>query len=254
MAELNHSREGLNPSFPYSLSHVRASTSTTSLRSSIKSYVIRASRITDAQRRSYDLLATQYSIPFSEGQCAPATFFDNENPVTVEIGFGMGAATALIAQANPDKNYLGIEVHRPGIGKLFWEIENRKLANVKIIEHDAVEVIQKMTQPNSLAAVHIFFPDPWPKKRHHKRRLVTRPFTDILASVIKPGGYLYMVTDWEDYAHWALAELSSTPGLSNSCDGFSPHQEWRPRTKFEQKGLDKNHKVWELFFYRNNEQ
>jgi tRNA (guanine-N7-)-methyltransferase len=220
---------------------------------SIKSYVIRAGRITGAQKRSCDLLAGKYGIPFSENKKDPSSFFGNENPVTVEIGFGMGDATARIAQANPGKNYLGIEVHKPGVGKLLWEIESRKLANVKIIEHDAVEVVEKMLPPDSLDAAHIFFPDPWPKKRHHKRRLVTRPFTDILAGAIKPGGYLYMVTDWEDYARWALAELSGTPGMSNSCADFSPPQGWRPRTKFEQKGLDKNHKVWELFFIKNHE-
>jgi tRNA (guanine-N7-)-methyltransferase len=219
----------------------------------IKSYVLRAGRLTDAQKRSYGLLSEKYLVPFEAQATNPQDFFGNKNQVTLEIGFGMGTATAIIAEANPDKNYLGIEVHRPGIGKLLWEIEKRGLANVRIIEHDAVEVLEKMIAPVSFEAVHIFFPDPWPKKRHHKRRLVTRPFTDTLALALKPGGYLYMVTDWEDYAKWALTELGTTPGLSNSFCGFSPSQEWRPRTKFEQKGLDKNHKVWELFFNRNNE-
>jgi tRNA (guanine-N7-)-methyltransferase len=198
-------------------------------------------------------LSEKYLVPFEAQSANPQDFFGSEGLLTLEIGFGMGAASALIAEANPGKNYLGIEVHRPGIGKLLWEIERRGLANVRIIEHDAVEVLEKMIAPASFEAIHIFFPDPWPKKRHHKRRLVTRPFTDTLAHALKPGGYLYMVTDWEDYAKWALAELGATPGLSNSCGGFSLSQEWRPRTKFEQKGLDKNRKVWELFFNRNHE-
>jgi tRNA (guanine-N7-)-methyltransferase len=219
----------------------------------IKSYVLRAGRLTEAQKRSYGLFSEKYLIPFETQPANPRDFFSNEDQVSLEIGFGMGTATAIIAEANPCKNYLGIEVHRPGIGKLLWEIEKRGLANVRIIEHDAVEVLEKMISPASIEAVHIFFPDPWPKKRHHKRRLVTRPFTDTLARALKPGGYLYMVTDWEDYAKWALAELGATPGLSNPSCGFSPAQEWRPRTKFEQKGLDKNRKVWELFFYRNHE-
>ena len=218
----------------------------------IKSYVLRAGRMTAAQRRSYDSLAAEYIIPCSE---APADFnalFGNANPVTVEIGFGMGIATAAIAAANPAKNYLGIEVHRPGIGRLLWEIENQKLANIKIVEHDAAEVFERMIPPSSLEAVHIFFPDPWPKKRHHKRRLVKRPFTETLARALANGGYLYMVTDWEEYGNWALEELSQTAGLKNQYEVFAPPQAWRPRTKFEQKGLAKNHETRELFFIRNS--
>jgi tRNA (guanine-N7-)-methyltransferase len=176
-----------------------------------------------------------------------AKIFGNHNPVIAEIGFGMGLATAIIAAENPHKNYIGIEVHRPGIGRLLWEIEQRSLSNIRIIEHDAVEVFLHMIPPQSLEGIHLFFPDPWPKKRHHKRRLVQRPFTGILANSLKPQGYIYMVTDWEDYAHWALAELTATEGLAGSGDGFSAPQDWRPRTRFEQKGLEKNHQVRELF-------
>ena len=179
--------------------------------------------------------------------------FGNNNPVTVEIGFGMGLATAIIAEENPAKNYVGIEVHRPGIGRLLWEIEQRSLANIRIIEQDAALVFEKMIPPRSLEGIHLFFPDPWPKKRHHKRRLVKRPFTAALAAGLKPGGYLYMVTDWEDYAAWALAELGATDELVNSCDGFAQPRDWRPRTAFEKKGLAKNHQVRELFFYKHEE-
>ncbi|MDR2110764.1 MAG: tRNA (guanosine(46)-N7)-methyltransferase TrmB, partial [Spirochaetaceae bacterium] len=175
-------------------------------------------------------------------------FFGNEAPVTVEIGFGMGLATALIAQENPGKNYLGIEVFRPGIGRLLWEIEKRRLDNIRIIEHDAVEVFEEMIPPACLEGVHIFFPDPWPKKRHHKRRLIKRPFTDLLARRLRPSGYLYKVTDWAEYGEWALEALSVTPGLVNPYGGFAPPQTWRPRTKFEAKGLQKNHEVRELLF------
>jgi tRNA (guanine-N7-)-methyltransferase len=180
-----------------------------------------------------------------------AEIFGNNNPVIVEIGFGMGQATAIIAAENPAKNYVGIEVHRPGIGRLLWEIEQRSLANIRIIEHDAAEVFLNMIPPHSLHGIHLFFPDPWPKKRHHKRRLVQRPFTETLAASLKERGYLYMVTDWEDYAAWALEALTSTEGLVNSVlNGFSPPQNWRPHTRFEQKGLEKNHQVRELFFKR----
>ena len=178
-----------------------------------------------------------------------AALFGNSNPVVAEIGFGMGMATAIIAGDNPHKNYLGIEVHRPGVGRLLWEIQQRSLSNIRIIEHDAVEVFAQMIPPHSLEGIHLFFPDPWPKKRHHKRRLVKRPFTRTLADRLKPRGYLYMVTDWEDYAQWSLAELGSTQGLVNTGDGFAEPQTWRPCTCFEKKGLAQNHQVRELLFY-----
>jgi tRNA (guanine-N7-)-methyltransferase len=216
----------------------------------IKSYVLRAGRMSNAQRRSYETLMPRYGIPFSGEAPDYRKIFGNDNPVTIEIGFGMGLATALIAEANPGRNYLGIEVHRPGIGRLLWETENRGLENIRIIEYDAVEVLERMIGQASAAAFHIFFPDPWPKKRHHKRRLITRPFTSLLAAALCPGGYVYVVTDWADYGDWALAELSAVPGLENAYEGFAPPQSWRPRTKFEDKGLLKNHEVRELYFIR----
>jgi tRNA (guanine-N7-)-methyltransferase len=220
----------------------------------IRSYVLRGGRGTQAQRRSYDSLAGQFIIPFEKAIMNFAKIFGNDNPVVAEIGFGMGEATVIIADNNPDKNFLGIEVHKPGIGRLLWEIEQRQLANIRIIEHDAIDIFTSMIPEHSLEGIHLFFPDPWPKKRHHKRRLIKRPFTEALAASLKPQGYLYMVTDWEDYAHWALAELSATEGLINTVPimgeggGFAPSQVWRPNTSFEKKGLAKNHKVRELFF------
>jgi tRNA (guanine-N7-)-methyltransferase len=217
----------------------------------IKSYVIRAGRMSVAQRRSYETLGTNFCVPFGREALDFSAVFGSDNPVTLEIGFGMGIATAEIAGENPDKNYLGVEVHRPGIGRLLWEIEKRVLTNIRIIEYDVVDVLEKMIPPSSLAAFHIFFPDPWPKKRHHKRRLVTRPFTETLVEKLLPGGYIYMVTDWADYGDWALAELSATAGLRNPHEGFAPPQPWRPQTKFERKGLDKHHDVRELFFLKD---
>ncbi len=220
----------------------------------IKSYVLRASRMSDAQRRSYDTLKDTFCIPFSGNIISPETFFGNQHPLTVEIGFGMGIATALIAEANPEKNYLGLEVHRPGIGRLLWEIERRNITNIRIIEHDAVEVLEKMIAPSSVDAFHIFFPDPWPKKRHHKRRLIKRPFTGLLAQKLVPGGYIYFVSDWAEYGEWALEELSSVCELYNEYSGFAPRQEWRPETKFEAKGIAKQHEVRELLFRKGNTQ
>jgi tRNA (guanine-N7-)-methyltransferase len=221
----------------------------------VKTYVLRAGRMSAAQKRSYDGLLPRFGIPFPDVPALldfPAVF-GNDRPVTAEIGFGMGAATVEIAAANPDKNYLGVEVHRPGIGRLLWELEKRDLQNIRIIEHDAVEVMEKLMPDGSLAALHIFFPDPWPKKRHHKRRLITRPFTDLLARKLAAGGCLYMVTDWADYAERALGELAATPGLKNISRGFAPPQPWRPKTGFERKGITQNHGVWELYFEKNHE-
>jgi tRNA (guanine-N7-)-methyltransferase len=219
----------------------------------LKSYVIRKGHFTDAQKKAYDSLYEKYMIPFADNKLDFQNIFGNSAGVTLEIGFGSGFATAQIAQVNPDKNYLGVEVHRPGIGKLLWEIEKRSLENIRIIEYDAAAVTEKMIPENSLEAIHIFFPDPWPKKRHHKRRLIQNPFTLSLAGRLKPGGYLYMVTDWEDYAVFALESLALCPSLKNTCEDFAVPRDWRPKTKFEQKGLAKDHKIRELFFIRVKE-
>ncbi|MCL2443035.1 MAG: tRNA (guanosine(46)-N7)-methyltransferase TrmB [Treponema sp.] len=221
----------------------------------LKSFVIRQGWFTDAQKKAYESLSPRYMLPVSFDQLSSSEeklnykdIFGNTGNVILEIGFGSGFATAEIAKANPEKNYIGIEVHKPGIGRLLWEIEKQNLNNIRIIEYDAVPVLEKIIAPESLDAVHVFFPDPWPKKKHHKRRLVQLPFTLTLAKCLKQGGYLYMVTDWEDYALYALEELSATEGLKNNYDGFADSQTWRPRTRFEQKGLDKEHIIRELYF------
>ena len=220
----------------------------------IRSYVIRAGRMSAAQKRSYELLFPSYAIKSNEcGIFSTSENFLNENPLVIEIGFGMGRATAVIAEQNPRINYLGIEVHKPGIGRLLWEIEKRNLNNIRIAEGDASDFIKDKILDHTVSGFHIFFPDPWPKKRHYKRRLVTRPFTDMLASKLIFGGYIYMVSDWFDYAEWALGELGNTKGLKNKYSDFSPPQSWRPKTEFEQKGLKKNHVIKELFFLHNEE-
>lgn len=217
---------------------------------SIKTYVLRQGRMTDSEKKNYSELSQQWCVPFEHKTLNFVDLFNNTNPVTVEIGFGMGQATAIIAESNPDKNYIGLEVHKPGVGKLLGEIQNKSLNNLYIIEYDALDVIESMIPDNSVSAFHIFFPDPWPKKKHHKRRLVQRPNTDLLCKKLAPGGYIYMATDWDDYAETAMENLMNTPGIENKYDGFAPHQEWRPLTKFEQKGIDAGHAIHELFFVK----
>ena len=162
----------------------------------------------------------------------------------------MGKATAIIAQNNPDINYLGLEVHKPGIGKLLGEIREKGLKNLRIIEHDALEVLENMIEDESVSAFHIFFPDPWQKKRHFKRRLIQRPRTDLITSKIQKGGYFYFVTDWLPYAEFGIEQLNQTPGLKNKYEGYAPRQEWRPETRFEQKGLDANRVINEMMFIK----
>ncbi|MCQ2981456.1 MAG: tRNA (guanosine(46)-N7)-methyltransferase TrmB [Treponemataceae bacterium] len=219
-------------------------------RKTVHTFVKRAGHMTDAQRRNYETLSGRWCIPYTEEPLNYENVFKNSRPVTVEIGFGMGKATAIIAQQNPEKNYIGLEVHTPGVGKLLSEIDEKGLQNLYIIEYDAIEVLENMIPDNSVAAFHIFFPDPWPKKKHHKRRLVQRPRTDLLAKKLAPGGYLYMATDWEPYAEFALEQLIATPGLKNAYEGFAPHQEWRPETKFEHKGLEAERNIKELYFVK----
>ena len=216
-----------------------------------KTFVRRSGRMSAAQRRSYETLFPLYAIKGDEdGIIDTSLFFRNTAPLNVEIGFGMGRATAAIALNNTKANYLGIEVHRPGIGRLLWEIDKSAIKNIRIIEGDAVDVLKRRISDSTVSAFHIFFPDPWPKKKHHKRRLIRRPFTDLLAAKLLPGGYIYMVSGWADYGEWALSELSATPGLLNKYAAFADRQEWKPETEFEVKGRRKNLKTWELYFIK----
>ena len=214
----------------------------------VKTYVMRIGRMTAAQERQYNELSPAWCIPFENKKLNFVDVFGNTNPIIIEIGFGMGDATAELAQANPDINYLGIEVHKPGVGKLLGEIKKRDLKNLYIIEYDALDVLEYMVGDNSVNGFHIFFPDPWPKKRHHKRRLVQRPKTDLFTQKLTPGGYLYFVTDIIEYAEFALEQLKNTPHLKNKYDGFAEPQKWRAQTKFERKGMAADRQITELFF------
>ncbi|MCC7483915.1 MAG: tRNA (guanosine(46)-N7)-methyltransferase TrmB [Burkholderiales bacterium] len=216
----------------------------------IRSYVLRQGRITGAQTRALAGELPRFGIAVSAEPLDLDRVFGRPGPKVLEIGFGMGDTTATIAAAHPDVDYLGIEVHSPGVGSLLMRIATLGLGNVRVIQHDAVEVLERMVPAASLAGVHIFFPDPWPKKRHHKRRLIQPPFVALLASRMRPDAYLHVATDWEDYANRILEVLSAEPLLANTADGFAARPDYRPLTKFEQRGLRLGHRVWDLVFRR----
>jgi tRNA (guanine-N7-)-methyltransferase len=189
-------------------------------------------------------------VPSSDGPIDVTRTFGNDNPVVLEIGFGNGEATARIAEETPGINYLGIEVFKAGIGKLLSIIDERNLGNVMVVEGDAYEIVRRRIPEGTLRGIHIFFPDPWPKKKHHKRRLLQPSFLNILAGKLAEGGYIYFVTDWEDYALHALEVLEGESLLENRYDRFAPPQGWRPATRFEEKGLEKRHSIFELLYER----
>jgi tRNA (guanine-N7-)-methyltransferase len=217
---------------------------------SIRSFVIRAGRTTTGQQRALDTLLPRFGLPYREAIVDLDAAFGRAAPKILEIGFGMGETTAKIACAEPQHDFVGVEVHTPGVGALLLKIEELGLSNLRVIQHDAHEVLEKMIAPASLAGVHIFFPDPWHKKRHHKRRLVQPPLVALVASRLAPGGYLHCATDWEEYAQQMLAVLAAEPGLENTADGFAPRPDYRPLTKFENRGLRLGHGVWDLVFRR----
>jgi len=217
-------------------------------RRSIRSYVLRQGRTTAAQARALRELLPRYGIAYSPRPLDLDAAFGRTAPKFLEIGFGMGETTAAIAAAHPENDYLGVEVHTPGVGSLLRRVHALGLANVRVIQHDAVEVLEHMLAPASLDGVHVFFPDPWPKKRHHKRRLVQPALATLLASRMKPGAYLHVATDWQDYADHVLAVLSSAPALANAAAGFVPRPASRPETKFERRGRALGHRVWDVLF------
>jgi tRNA (guanine-N7-)-methyltransferase len=216
----------------------------------IRSFVLRQGRVSNAQRRACETLLPQYGIPFSENLLDLNQIFGREAPKILEIGFGMGESTATIAQSHPENDYLGIEVHTPGVGSLLNQIEQLELTNLRIIQHDAVEVLQHMLPAACLDGVHIFFPDPWPKARHHKRRLIQPDLAARLCSHLKPEGYIHAATDWEDYAQQILHVLSQETQLVNSAADYAERPDYRPLTKFEQRGIKLGHGVWDLIFRR----
>ena len=214
----------------------------------IRSFVRRAGRIGPGQQRALSELGPRFVLPFSPSLLDLDATFGRVAPRVLEIGFGMGDATAQIAAALPGTDFIGVEVHEPGVGALLKRIGELGLSNVRIVQHDAVEVLQQMLAPQSLAGVHIYFPDPWHKLRHHKRRLIQPPLVALLASRIAPGGYLHCATDWQPYAEQILAVLSAEPSLVNTAAGYADRPAWRPLTKFEQRGLKLGHGVWDLLF------
>jgi tRNA (guanine-N7-)-methyltransferase len=240
----------------------------------IKSYVRRAGRLTVGQAKALEVLGPQFVIPFAENvlrfsdlQTTPEALdpravrqaddsinslnaCNNYKKIIFEIGFGMGEATAHIAKVLPDTLFLACEVHEPGVGALLKRIHEQSIPNIRIISHDAVQVLDKMIPKASLDGIHIFFPDPWHKKRHNKRRLIQPPFVATLVQHLKPGGYLHCATDWQPYAEQMSEVLSAEPALKNTAEAYAEKPHYRPLTKFENRGLKLGHGVWDLVFQR----
>jgi tRNA (guanine-N7-)-methyltransferase len=214
----------------------------------IKSFVNRRSHITQGQQEALDTWLAKWSRPYAPKLLDLTETFGRTAPTILEIGFGMGETTEKIAIARPDDNFLGVEVFNAGVGALLKRIEGSGLNNIRIIQHDAVEVLRDMIAPETLAGVHIYFPDPWPKKRHHKRRLIQPPLIALLASRMASGSYIHCATDWEHYALQMLEVLGAEPTLQNTSEGFAPRPDFRPLTKFENRGLRLGHGVWDLIF------
>lgn len=216
----------------------------------VRSFVLRAGRMGTGQQRALQELGPKFVVPYVAETPDWDAIFGRCAPRILEIGFGMGGPTAQIAAAMPGHDFIGVEVHVPGVGALLKLLGEQGLTNVRILQHDAVEVLDHMIEPGTLAGVHIYFPDPWHKKRHHKRRLIQPAFVTRLAERLAPGGYLHCATDWEPYAQQMLEVLSAEPLLVNTAQGFAPRPGWRPKTKFEQRGVALGHGVWDLVFSR----
>jgi tRNA (guanine-N7-)-methyltransferase len=216
----------------------------------VRSYVLRQGRISSAQERALEELLPRYGIAFAGQRIDAARIFGRSAPLVLEIGSGMGETTVAIAQARPETDFIAIEVHGPGVGSLLKKIVELGLGNLRVVRHDAVEVLERMIPDGVLAGIHLFFPDPWPKKRHNKRRLVQPAFAALAARKLAPGGYFHAATDWEDYAELMLRVLSAEPLLKNSADSYAPRPAYRPLTKFEARGLKLGHPVRDLIFRR----
>ena len=219
-------------------------------RRSIRSFVVRAGRMGPGQTRALVELGPRFLLPFAQETIDFGACFGREAPRVLEIGFGMGDATASIAQAMPGTDFLGVEVHTPGVGALLKRIGELRLTNLRLIQHDAVDVLEQMIAPHMLAGVHVFFPDPWHKLKHNKRRLIRPDFVRLVVSRLASGAYLHCATDWEPYAEQMLEVLSAEPTVCNTATGFAPKPAYRPLTKFENRGLKLGHGVWDLVFTR----
>jgi tRNA (guanine-N7-)-methyltransferase len=214
----------------------------------IRSFVTRAGRLSTGQARALEEFGPSFLIEYTK---APFDFhapFGRTAPLVLEIGFGMGDTTAHIAKAMPDKDFVGVEVHTPGVGSLLKQIGEQGITNLRLIQHDAVEVLNNMIADGTLSGVHVFFPDPWHKARHNKRRLIQPAFVKLLCEKLAPGGYIHCATDWEDYAVQMLEVLGNEPALQNTAEGYAEKPAYRPLTKFENRGLKLGHGVWDLVF------
>lgn len=218
----------------------------------VRSYVLRGGRMGTGQQRALAELGPRFVLPYAPGPFDAAAAFGRRAPLVLEIGFGMGQATAAIAAARPDTDFLGVEVHEAGVGSLLKLLGEQGLGNVRILRHDAVEVLQHMIAPGSLAGVHVYFPDPWPKKRHFKRRLIQPALVALVASRLAPGGVIHCATDWEPYAEQMLEVLSAEPLLANTAAGYAARPDYRPLTRFEARGLRLGHAVRDLVFRRTS--
>lgn len=218
----------------------------------VRSFVRRSGRLTAGQERAYELGWPQFGVDYAPQTLDLTRLFGRQGPTFLEIGFGMGTALAAMASANPTHNYLGIEVHRPGVGSLMLQIEEESLSNIRVMCHDAVEVLEQMIPDQTLDGVYLFFPDPWHKKRHNKRRIVSPKFIALLAHKLRHGGMFHMATDWEDYAHHMMTVMSACGAFHNTAGtgNFSPRPDYRVLTKFEQRGHRLGHGVWDLIFTR----
>jgi tRNA (guanine-N7-)-methyltransferase len=218
----------------------------------IRSYVLRQGRFSPGQQRAYAEWLPKLGVPYAPVPLDFPALFGRRAPVVVEVGSGMGETTALIARENPDTDYLAIEVHAPGVGSLLKRLAEESIGNVRVVQHDAVEVLREMVPAASLAGLHVFFPDPWPKKRHHKRRLIQPAFARLAAERLAPGGYIHVATDWEAYAEHVLAVLSGEQFLQNTAENYAPRPVARPQTKFERRGIRLGHGVWDIVFTRKD--
>jgi tRNA (guanine-N7-)-methyltransferase len=216
----------------------------------IRSFVRRTGRVTTGQAKAFEDLGPRYLLNYQNAPLDAQAAFGRTAPLILEIGFGMGEATAHIARVRPDDNFLCCEVHEPGVGALLKRIGEHDITNIRILQHDAVEVLEQMLPEGSLDGIHIFFPDPWHKKKHNKRRLIQSAFVAKLTARLKVGGYIHCATDWQPYAEQMLEVLDAEPLLRNTAEGYAPQPDYRPLTKFENRGLRLGHGVWDVVFRR----
>ena len=216
----------------------------------IRSFVKREGRFTRAQQRAFDLYWDKFGVEYTSDQLILSDLFERDAPTILEIGFGNGESLATMAENNPDKNYFGIEVHRPGVGQLLQSIADKELSSVRASIHDAIEVITHQIPDNSLAGVQIFFPDPWPKTRHHKRRIIQSEFMTLIATKLKPNGFVHLATDWAHYAEHMMEVMQGHQDYENTVAGFIERPDFRPVTKFETRGLKLGHEIFDLMFVK----